>query len=652
MALEDNKITKPKISLPESKRTSDLHTLTVHHVDTSHWRHSHCNVKDPKLRSSKPNQLAVLLFEWWTIELASWALGAFCVVVIIFVLWHFDGRALPDLGFGLTINGFISIFSGIAQAALLFPTAEALGQLKWTWFRSEPKPLLDFDVLDSASRGPWGCVTLLGQSILSCNSKAKRMRLACLGAAVIIMALPFQLFVQQLVQTPTVWYATNSSAKLTRTIQYSTFKPLSTDDGENVISPDVALQNTVVPFFYGSGKVPDVDCFCPTSDCKWSTFQTLGVCSACKELPSQYLSWGCYDGPADWLNDVTLSLSTKFADYPNRTSCGYFLNVTSSAPVLMTGYARVENTSNPTETLTMRLFPLVDGLTRQPYYGGSIMFKNVTNAISDFLIVATAEGAEGVYQNATPVAQECVLNWCVQTMSSNFSRGHFQEVVIDSWQNTTVEPFPWNVTFNETTGVPLNFQYTRDIVLTPPSSEITFGLNADTMVETSFTMDIVLPSFLTAANSTAIPRYKFNNQNMSPRSIPMTINPWLSAGSIPDYLTTIAKAMTITIRNSANSSNMVETFSGDALQSKVLIHVLWPWITLPASVLACSLVFLLTTIYTSDRAAEVGVWKTSALAILFNGLHEELTKDEPEQVWTLRDLKQRASNMKVKLGPD
>jgi hypothetical protein len=390
---------------------------------------------------------------------------------------------------------------------------------------------------------------------------------------IIIAALPFDLFIQQLVRTPTVWIPVDAPAEIPRTVQYSTSDPFLLKDGRKVINPDLFLQSAVVPMFFSNASVPDIDFSCSTSNCTWPPFQTLAVCSSCEILPPQYLTWGCFHGPSDWLNKVKIAPSPMVANYPNITSCGYFLNSTSSSRVLMTGYARDPITSELGEALTMRLFPLVDGITRYPYYGGSIMFKDVGNTISDFLVVTTPGGARGVYQNSTPVVREYVLSWCVQTMKSDFYWGHLNETMTNSWENTTIKPFPWNITTNKTTGIPLNYQYTRNITLTPPGGNITFGLSSDTVVETAFTMDVTIPSFLTVANETADPLFKFNNQNSSPRSRIMKINPWLSSSNISDYVKIIAKVMTHTIRNTQNSTGVVNTFAGTSWDSKVQVYV-------------------------------------------------------------------------------
>jgi len=99
--------------------------------------------------------------DWWALEILSWGFSALCMAIIAIVLLKHDGKDLPSWRLGITINAFISIFSGFAKSALLLPTAEALGQLKWSWFKNGERKMVDFEILDSASRGPWGSLVLL-----------------------------------------------------------------------------------------------------------------------------------------------------------------------------------------------------------------------------------------------------------------------------------------------------------------------------------------------------------------------------------------------------------------------------------------------------------------------------------------------------------
>lgn len=102
--------------------------------------------------------------DWWLFEIICWLISAVLMAVILAVLAHYNGKPIPQWNVGMTLNAFISVLSGFSRAALLLPVAEALGQLKWTWFTKKSRPMYDFELLDSASRGPWGSFVLLARS--------------------------------------------------------------------------------------------------------------------------------------------------------------------------------------------------------------------------------------------------------------------------------------------------------------------------------------------------------------------------------------------------------------------------------------------------------------------------------------------------------
>lgn len=103
---------------------------------------------------------------WWLSELFSWLVSAVCIGTIGVVLLRVNGQptgSQPIDSATLTPNSIISVLSGVAKAALLLPTAEAVGQLKWSWFFRNSRKLHDFETFDMASRGPWGSIRLLSK---------------------------------------------------------------------------------------------------------------------------------------------------------------------------------------------------------------------------------------------------------------------------------------------------------------------------------------------------------------------------------------------------------------------------------------------------------------------------------------------------------
>jgi len=121
------------------------------------------STRPPLLRTWTTTVKTHLSDGWWW-DFGSWLVSFCCVVTIVSLLASYNGKPQPEkLSLGLTINAYIAIFSGLGKAALILPTSEAIGQLKWLWFRREKK-LQDFCQLDYATRGPWGSMMLLGKT--------------------------------------------------------------------------------------------------------------------------------------------------------------------------------------------------------------------------------------------------------------------------------------------------------------------------------------------------------------------------------------------------------------------------------------------------------------------------------------------------------
>jgi hypothetical protein len=102
-----------------------------------------------------------VLTDWWWWELFSWLISFLATGAIVLVLLLYSEQPLPNWPLGFTINAYISVLAAFAKAAMILPVSEAIGQLKWVWFKKEAK-LKDFFTFDLASRGPWGSLALLG----------------------------------------------------------------------------------------------------------------------------------------------------------------------------------------------------------------------------------------------------------------------------------------------------------------------------------------------------------------------------------------------------------------------------------------------------------------------------------------------------------
>jgi hypothetical protein len=133
------------------------------------------------------------IFKRWLFEMMSWFVSASCMVAIICIYLQVKGRPLSQDGSFLT---WTNVLGKISSAALIVPTSEALGQLKWHWF-NKSKAMWDFEIFDKASRGPIGALMLL--------FRMKGRSLAALGALLIVLLLAIDTFFQQVVSFPDQW---------------------------------------------------------------------------------------------------------------------------------------------------------------------------------------------------------------------------------------------------------------------------------------------------------------------------------------------------------------------------------------------------------------------------------------------------------------
>jgi len=341
--------------------------------------------------------------------------------------------------------------------------------------------------------------------------------------------------------------------------------------------------------------------------------------------------------------------------YSNRTMCGFFLNATSNHAVLMTGLLEGTNKSIANSMLIARTLPLTHLTTREPLYGnGSIHFKSMRNTIADVLFV-TAESVEGVQQKNPPIAQECVLYWCVKSMKSSYDSGRYEEEILASYGNTTTGPFPWISTpFIDDLGPGIDLFYMQDINIAGAISDgrsfSGFGTSNNTAFKTVQGFTDIFPSFVTTSNTSnkMILRYKtwregpaYNRQ--------LDFNPWL-APTVASHLDRLAVAMTNVVRSAPGRVGV----RGEAYSRETYIDVNWEWLAFPFTLLLLSFVFLLLTIVKTSKDVGVGVWKTSAMPTLIYGLPQDVQKEILSSRTNGTDSKKpsEATEVRIKLLPE
>ncbi|KAJ4336035.1 hypothetical protein N0V95_008732 [Ascochyta clinopodiicola] len=591
------------------------------------------------------------IWKRWLFEITCWFISAASLGAIVGIYVRINNERLADWG---TLLSFANVLGKFASAALIVPTTEALGQLKWNWFNDSPKAMWDFEIFDKATRGPWGAVMLL--------FRTKGRSLAALGALLIVLLLAIDTFLQQVVTLPNVWSLHETYGEVPRTVQYNADLGRVTSEGMALATEDKDIGLLARKYFYGngtqpipfgSGVRPDIPLSCPTNNCTWPVYETLGVCSECADV-SSYLSYNCVDGRLDWTSNLFGSDFGMELTYPNATMCGYFFNSTNGDPAMMIGYAPEHNDSVPNEVLIMRTIPGLSIYERKPMFSnGSINFSHIRNPIADVLIVSAADGTvASVYNKEPPIAHECLLYWCVQTIKSSYYEGAYHEEILRTSTNTTPAESLWMV--EQVEPKYLNgtiIDYTENVTIKTKESldgKMTdFGLSNASAYAHMMPFDDMFPAFYTVKPNESEPILRYCTWTQGPAfNRPLDFNPWLAPNNITHHMERLATAMTNAYR-SVGSSN--EVVSGPAYFREVYIHVQWEWLIFPIILLLLSLVFLVTTIVkTSDGST--GIWKTSAMPTLIYGLPKEIqTQLNAAATWKHRNS--RVKKLRVKLSP-
>jgi hypothetical protein len=583
----------------------------------------------------------------WLIEIVCWSLSAACMAGIIIVLAVYKDKSIPHWPLGLTLNAYISNLSKVASAAILLPISEAIGQLKWSWFnKGNSKKLWDFEIFDNASRGPWGSLVLL--------VRTRGRSLAALGAAVTLFALAMDPFFQQVVQYPETWRVQQGTGTIPRATGYSPYGAGNEyrNDGQTLVL-DLNLLAIANRFFYDRGTAPiafgqgtraEVPLSCPSRNCTWTQYETLGMCSTCTPIPD-LLEFKCrLNMTLDWIKVPDKDPDNLDIVYPNGTSCGYWLK--ADDPLLMTGY-----TDRFGEVLLMRAQPLLDIITRDPLPGYVAKLEPVRNPLAHVVIVSGGD-ATRVQRNETPIAHECMISWCVKDMLSEYSEGGYTETVKRVYSNRTLGPNPWTTfPFYNSAGEQegIDYFYSENLTLTSPSGA-TYEVNNFSQILTLSLFDDVFPSTYTLVNSTdeadAMLRYKqYIMRNPWIRN--MTYNPWMFA-NVSDHMDNMATALTNLIRSTEDHTEMIK---GPAFEIESFVDVRWVWMTLPLGLLGLTLLFLVATIIRSYvEQDQVGVYKNSAVATLLYGLPEGMQKDIAESN-VEKSPRVNAKQIKVKRAP-
>ena len=614
---------------------------------TSTFKSTTSTLLEGKPEARKPSKRKVkdAINDCWLWELGALLLSIAVFIVLIAILRHYEGKPTPRWPLHITINALISVCSMIVKGAMIVPVEASINQLQWMWFRRKKSAIKAMEVFDEASRGPMGSLALL-------TSRQARS-LASLGAIITILSIAIDPFFQQIVNYPlrSVAAEPNSTqrASLLRAVRYEEIGPF---DNEQNLAPEIPMQKAIYgSLFNGAGTMM---ASCPSGNCTWEVFTTLGVCNRCQNI-SHLIKESTVANPAydPHLRDASIKNTSEY-HIPN----GLYV------------------------TLPTYVDPLGD-------YYPALIASNGTALLTSISSSPWTIANISIMSHLT--AYECSLFWCLQSSNSTMTRGLLSETPLSNGSQTydlytgssiqdtdrcTMYPQPIsNAPFGPpTTGQPIYVSAPPNSSL--PDSCITHLYPASSSTAGSFLFsssahtalqNFIAPLFtgnltwqgldsFDPSSTVLQSMIAYGNTNESIFSSNASIVSAASRASageidlqdIPAIMNNLTSSMTMRMRLAA-ADDPNSTILGTVYETQAVVQIHWAWLTLPAFLLIGTTGFLGLVMRESSQVG-MPAWKSSATAVLFHGLDAEvLERMNGSSAEKLSEMEEVAKKIEAKL---
>ncbi|ETS77791.1 hypothetical protein PFICI_09853 [Pestalotiopsis fici W106-1] len=535
----------------------------------------------------------------WTLEIVTILFACAAVGGIMGVLARFENRPLPDWPYYITLNALIALLAAVALATMSVSLQNGISQLKWIRFKESRAPLADMETFDEASRGTWGALKLL--------ATARGGFLGSFGAVIAIVSLALGPFAQQIItyQMRTVMDESPGSATIARAQNYTGALPGNTSSTGYV--PILPLKSAVYNGLFAENGRPNAALKFErqTGNCTWSAFDTIGVCHECVDL-TPYMSRYCA------------------ASDDNNQDCGWKV---PQGPAYLNSSADV-----------FSMTPLI------PSASGDMPHSTIMR-----LVFMGTEAKDGLAGELKPWAQQCALSVCLQTIDAAVANGVLSEnvtarvvnrTVVDMTRDTSSQDFAAYVTgqdgevYNVGMEALLSMRGWFSSLFAAGRAVRTTADANRTITDNSVVVNLTvgISSGVTFFDSDIVTAFYWNYYE------------YQDADGIDMLMSDMATSMTVAFRSFFGAVPV----SGKAISMESFVHVRWGFAVLPIVVVVATVLFLMAAIYRT-RQSNTKALKSSALAMLFHGLDEDI-RSQFGSVRNLNDKKRQARVVKVQLN--
>ncbi|OQV08151.1 hypothetical protein CLAIMM_12465 [Cladophialophora immunda] len=461
--------------------------------------------------------------------------------------------------------------------------------------------------------------------------------LCYIGAIIIVLGLVYEPFIQQIVSFPvqsTNETSPDATVEQVVGLDYSSFSQ--------------SLRGFTVAGLYGN-SFPDRTPSCPTGNCTWEPFWSVGWCAKCEKrqlhsqscdfTPQQIVEQGeSMSKPCDFSFSEGNALQTTFE---STTSIGSGCSETYVDDQLF-----LSLNYTPIWPLSVGADNYTDTSLITRYFEGSREFLGEKNTLLSIgyapPLASIPDNETSLPETLSQVAAMCILTPCArkynlsvvngrtinQILEVNYGSIHSdqQELGTLCWlpKTTNSTKAAGSVSGNATTAVDLQdlsfcliqLGWIQEILsLLHGSFNATWEPHTYECFATSQTGNFILDDVL------------------------------LQLHSDPSvFMPNVAAALTYL----SQQASYLNPLSGTVFTERTFVAVRWIWLSLPLGLNALGLIFLLVTaIYTKRN--KVPLWKSSAFALLYHGLEARLV-DDKQMYQRTSDMEKAASVTEVTLS--
>ncbi|KAF9891833.1 hypothetical protein FE257_003318 [Aspergillus nanangensis] len=583
-------------------QASPRRSMSVH---TRHSTETHPETKPPG-------------FDWggsWAWEVGSVALAVVGLVLLVAFLVTIKNTPYATWQYTVSPNTVVSIIVTITKAAVLVSVSSCLGQLKWNLFQT-PAPLYHMQVIDQASRGPWGSMEVLLRGIFG----SKTGSLTYVGAFLTVLVLAVDPFAQQILTFPSRTVAAPNATAFAQTSQQW---HVGDSEGSEIF---LELPSTLLAALMSGllGTHTPLEPQCKASSCEFPEFFALGMCSKCQDTTSQlqqkcqvpedgdfwdYVHPAFKETPTNCSYQSPSNFSFDFEGFPSFTSG--FGDVTYDNVTFYTSSWSIRPREN--ETILGIQTPIVS-LTEIDY----------TNPVIYTLDNATAPPTK-------PLVTECAVYFCERRYSASVylpaTNTSAPMHVVDT-QELIATDVPEE---SRTSYSPYPVHFAPPNGLATLSKDPSYSIDHQTFNSFESTM---MKMFNTSTDFST-----------TSDVVDMTI--FLRKGNLSELLDSMSTSVTDVLR----ANRLGKQIPGKTFRVETFIHVQWPWIILPVIVTVGSIALLLGTAIESKSCKAV-LWKCMALPLLSSRLHTTTPENEIGSVHSVDGMTEKWKKMRAVMVQD